>query len=95
MPLIRKRLFPLGRLVATPGALQALDDAGQNPWEFVVRHLAGDWGDLVAEDRRLNDQAVKAGGRILSAYILQTGEMVWVITEADRSVTAILLPTEY
>jgi hypothetical protein len=66
-------LFHLGQVVGTPAALEALDKAGQQPWQLLVRHVQGDWGDLTAEDRRLNDEAVKDGSRILSAYSLKTG----------------------
>ena len=89
------RKFPLGQVVSTPGALEALDKSGQQPWQLLVRHVQGDWGDLDAQDRRLNDEAVKDGSRILSAYTLTTGVRLWVITEADRSSTCLLLPEEY
>jgi hypothetical protein len=92
---VNNPLFKLGQIVATPAALEELGKAGQAPWEFLARHAQGDWGDMDAEDRRLNDEAVKAGERILSAYTLKTGVRVWIITEADRSSTCILLPDEY
>lgn len=88
-------LFPVGRLLATPGALSALVGAGQDAMHFVTRHLCGDWGDLGEEDRRANDSALKDGARILSAYILKSGEKLWIITEWDRSATTLLLPGEY
>ena len=88
-------LFKLGQIVATPAALEALDRAGQQPWQLLVRHVQGDWGELDAEDRRLNDEAVKEESRILSAYTLKTGVRLWIITEADRSSTCLLLPEEY
>ena len=88
-------LFKLGRLVITPGALDALQASSQSPWTFLARHLRGDWGDLDAEDKRLNDEAVRDESRILSSYKTTTGAKVWVITEADRSATTILLPEEY
>jgi hypothetical protein len=87
--------FSLGQMVATPGALAALTKAGQNPSAFIARHVAGDWGDLCDDDRQLNDQAVIDSDRILSAYTLQSGVKIWVITESDRSVTTLLLPDEY
>jgi hypothetical protein len=95
-----KPLFKLGQVVATPGALEALAKAGQQPWEFLAQHVQGQWGDLDDEDRRLNDEAVKDGSRLLSAYALKTGQKVWVITEAvddhgSRAATTILLPDEY
>lgn len=87
--------FPLGAVVATPGALEALETAGHSPTEFLSRHVAGDWGEVGSEDGRLNDEAVASGERILSAYRTKAGEKIWIITEADRSATTILLPSEY
>ncbi len=92
---VNNPLFKLGQIVSTPAALEALGKAGQAPWEFLVRHVQGDYGDLDDEDRRLNNEAVKAEERILSAYTLKTGVRVWIITEADRSSTCLLLPDEY
>ena len=87
--------FPLGRIVATPGALAALQAAGQTPHEFLARHLRKDWGDLSAEDRQENELSLRAGFRLLSAYHTKLGETVWIITEADRSATTVFLPSEY
>ncbi len=87
--------FPLGRIVATPGALKALEQANQNPFEFLERHQAGDWGDLCEEDKKENEFSVQNGFRILSAYRTRTDVKIWVITEADRSATTLLLPHEY
>jgi hypothetical protein len=87
--------FTLGSLVATPGALAALEEAKQVAGEFLRRHIVGDWGEVDAEDKRANDFDMAHGGRLLSAYTLSTGVKVWVITEADRSSTCILLPEEY
>jgi hypothetical protein len=87
--------FSLGQTVATPGALRALTDAGQQPLEFLRRHQQGDWGDLPVEDKHENEFSVPRQLRILSAYTLTTGVKIWVITEADRSATTILLPEEY
>jgi len=84
-----------GRLLATPGAIQAIEEAGQRPAEFLARHVLGDWGEVCEEDRRLNNIAVDAGDRLLSAYRTNDGTKLWVITEADRSATTILLPEEY
>lgn len=95
MPTIKTMRFHLGQTVATPGALEALQRSNETPWDFLVRHLAGDWGDVCLEDREANDEAVRDGSRILSAYTLKTGEKIWIITEADRSVTTCLLPSEY
>lgn len=87
--------FPLGQTVATPGALKALTAAGQTPAELLRRHIKGDWGDLAEEDMAENELSLKEGFKILSSYALKTGVVVWVITEADRSATTLLLPEEY
>lgn len=87
--------FELGQIVATPAALEALNIAQQTPGEFLQRHLRGDWGIVDEHDRQENEDGAANGFRILSAYILSTGEKIWIITEADRSVTTILLPGEY
>lgn len=92
-------LFPLGRTVATPGALEALERANVFPATLLAFHHHGEWGQLDEEDRKANDEAVVNGGRILSSYTF-SGERFWVITEgADdegrRAATTILLPSEY
>jgi hypothetical protein len=87
--------FEPGRIVATPGALEAFRTSGDDPLPFLQRHLAGDWGDLSEEDRRENELSVEHGWRLLSAYTLSKGTKIWVITEADRSSTCFLLPSEY
>ncbi len=89
------QLFPLGHLVATPGALEVLEAAEQSPFEFLARHEQGDWGDLSDEDKRENEFSVPRQLRILSAYHTKNDEKIWIITEADRSSTTILLPSEY
>ena len=86
--------LPLGRVVATPGALNLLGKCGGHPFELLARHATGDWGDLCAFDCRQNEIALRDGYRVLSSYEILTGR-VWIITEADRSVTTILLPEEY
>ncbi len=88
-------LFELGQAVATPGVLEALLRTKTLPIHLLARHQAGDWGDLDAEDARENDLSVEHGFRILSAYHLEDGTKLWIITEHDRSVTTILLPSEY
>jgi hypothetical protein len=92
----REVLFPFGQLVATPGALEALR---RNPsvgvWTYLSRHLTGDWGDLEAEDVTENELSLREGFRLLSAYHLPDGTKIWIITEADRSVTTVLLPDDY
>lgn len=92
---LSRRLFPLGLTVATPGALDALAESGEAPAAFVARHVAGDWGDLSREDKAANTLALVTGERILSAYRTARRVKLWVITEADRSATCILLPEEY
>ena len=87
--------FSLGRIVATPEELRALEDANQNPFEFLERHQTGDWGDLCEEDKSENEFSVRNGFRILSAYRTRNNVTIWVITEADRSVTTLLRPHEY
>jgi hypothetical protein len=93
-------LFDLGQIVATPGALAALHNAGQTPAEFLRRHVAGDWGELDQEDSQLNNLALFNGSRILSAYTTKNGERIWIITEAAddkgrRIRSTLLLPSEY
>lgn len=88
-------LFALGELYITQNAADALEQAGQPPTAFLLRHIVGDWGELDAEDRATNDEAVATEGRILSAYTTTVGEKVWVITEGDRSATTLLLPDDY
>ena len=87
--------FPLGRLVATLGALELIQGEGREPMEFVERHVKGDRGDLDEPDRLANDQALLHGGRLLSSYKVVGEERVWVLTESDRSATTILLPSDY
>jgi len=91
----KRPLFALGRVVATVGALEALEDAQQNPFEFLIRHVTGDWGELNDHDRQLNEEELRHGGRLFSAYRTRKGVRIWIITEWDRSVTTILLPEEY
>jgi hypothetical protein len=69
--------------------------AGVAPFSLLNRHHAGDWGVVDADDWRANDRALQDGTRLLSVYVLPTGERVWIITEWDRSATTILLPTDY
>ena len=90
-----KLLFSLGKVVATPGALEALERAGQIPAEFLSRHQSGDWGDCGEADKAENELSVREGFRVFSVYHTAAGEKIWIITEADRSSTCILLPDEY
>jgi hypothetical protein len=85
----------LGRIVATPGALRPMQDAGIHPLRLLKRHAHGDWGDLHQNDIHANHRALRRGMRVLSAYVLDTGERIWIITEANRSATTLLLPEEY
>ena len=92
--------FQLGQVVATPGALRALDQNKTNGLEFVQRHSTGDWGEVCAEDKEANYLAVESGARLMSAYSLEDGTKLWVITEAAgensrRQATTLLLPDEY
>lgn len=87
--------FRLGQVVATPGALEVLSESSQTPFDFLSRHLAGDWGIVDDEDKQANDDALIHGERLLSAYLTHKGVKIWIITEADRSSTCLLLPDEY
>ena len=93
--------FATGRLLSTPGALRALEEAGQSPATSISRHVSGDWGNMSKEeDKQANELALRDGSRIFSAYVLTTGQKVWVITEAAddqgrRAATTLTLPQEY
>ena len=107
----REQLFLLGRIVATPGALELLRRTATNPEVLLMRHVTGDWGDIGAEDARENDLSLQAGFRLMSVYQLPlvatavadgnqpnataVRHPIWLITEADRSATTLLLPEEY
>lgn len=91
----RGKLFSPGQLVATPGVLEAFARNGQHPTTFLRRHVRGDWGELDAEDMQENEFSLTHGLRLLSRYLLADNTVIWIITEADRSVTTILLPEEY
>ena len=100
--LLSRHLFPMGRLLATPGAIRTLAQYRVSGLALLSRHVRGDWGALRAEDRKTNAIALEWGLRVMSAYKLRREEggqtvhaMVWVITEADRSSTTLLLPEEY
>ncbi len=87
--------FNLGRVFSTPGALEALAESNQHPLEFLQRHVSGDWGEVCDEDKSENELSIREGFRILSAYRTAKDVRLWIITEADRSSTTILLPEEY
>ncbi|MFY2646000.1 plasmid related protein [Achromobacter insuavis] len=84
----------LGQVVATPGALNLLQRANLNPFQMLLRHRSGDWGDVQMEDALANEAAAVHGNRVISSYEA-AGERLWIITEADRSATTLLLPEEY
>jgi len=84
----------LGRVVGTPAAIAVLNHANVHALDLLRRHARGDWGIVCAEDARSNDDAVKHGERVLSAYEVGS-EKVWIITERDRLVTTILLPDDH
>jgi len=88
-------LFPLGQIVATPGALETLARANQTPNEFLLRHVSGDWGELDAHDLAENMYSLKHGFRVMSSYRTKSGDTLWLVTEADRASTTLLLPEEY
>jgi hypothetical protein len=91
----RKPLFDLGQLVATPGALAALEKSGQSPMDFLSRHVTGDWGEIPEDDRKENQFSLDKGFRLMSSYRTTANDVVWVITESSRSHTTLLLPSEY
>jgi hypothetical protein len=97
---VQNILFKPGRILASPGCIHELERAGQNLWEFMARHIAGDWGVVDADDAEANNESLKDGSRLLSAYLLKTGEKIWIITEAEdenghRIASTGILPSEY
>ena len=95
MPTLTRNLLPLGRIVATPSALRVLGESGESPLLFLERHVTGDWGELDSRDKQANNFALVSGERVFSAYKTAKGERIWIITEADRGSTCILLPDDY
>lgn len=100
MIMIQKPKFQVGQLLATPAALEELQRAGQTVHEFLARHIQGDWGTVCPDDAAANDESIRDGSRILSAYILSSGQKLWLLTEAaddrgQRAATTCLLPEEY
>ena len=87
--------IPLGQIVATPGALEVIERFRIDASGLLWRHQHGDWGDLSEDDASANAHAATAGLRILSSYPVGADERIWIITEADRSVTTLLRPSEY
>ena len=86
--------FSLGQVVATPGAIAVLEENAVSPANLLRRHSRCDWGAVCEEDWALNDEALNAGDRLLSSYRVGDGK-IWIITEADRSATTLLTPSEY
>lgn len=87
--------FSAGQIVATPGALAAMQAHGCLPLDLLRRHLSGDWGTVPPEDAQSNEQALKYGDRLLSSYLISPDVVIWLITEADRSSSTFLQPSEY
>ena len=101
--------FSPGQIVATPAALELLDQHGVSPDTLLRRHLSADWGTLCSDDAALNDAALEDGSRILSSYLIAPGDSVWIITDAEtvidedgntlaqptRLYTTILRPEDY
>ena len=87
-------LFLLGRTVATPAARERLSEVNYSPLDLLRRHMSGDWAEMAVEDQQANHDAIAHGDRVFSAYTIEQTKF-WVITEADRSMTTILLPSEY
>jgi hypothetical protein len=87
--------FSLGTLVITPSAMAEIQIAEQLPTDFLRRHIKGDWGDLEEDDKTENELSLKQGGRLMSCYRTLKDVKIWIITEADRSSTCILVPSDY
>jgi hypothetical protein len=88
-------LFELGRIVATPDCIKAMEEAGNGPGDFLSRHQSGDWGECDKEDAKENDLSIDKRLRIISVYRTKLGVKIRCITEADRSSTTLLLPADY
>ena len=89
-------LFPIGKIVFTPGAIDALKEVKKEPFEYLIKHVQGDWSELDKQDQKANRLAVeRKDDRVFSRYTLPSGQRIWIITEWDRSYTTILLPEEY
>jgi hypothetical protein len=91
---MNKPLFELGQVVITPACIEMIEHQGKSPEEFLARHHTGDFGDLDEHDQRMNEEALNGDSRIMSVYKTESGD-VWIITEADRSSTCILVPSDY
>jgi len=101
MVTINKPKFKLGKTVITTGAIDVIERAKQNPTTFIKCHIVADWGEICEEDKQLNNDAIANEGdiqkqmRVMSVYKTVKNETIWIITEFDRSVTTLLLPSEY
>ena len=89
------RMFELGQIVTTPAVLEAFRKTGESPMKFIDRHVTGDWDHMNKNDRHANELSLQSGARIFTAFDLQDQTRIWVITEADRSATTLLLPEDY
>ena len=87
--------FSLGQIVATSALFNYCEEKQFSLLPYLIRHGSGDWGDICDEDKGINEEALKNGSRIMSVYKLKAGKTIWIITEADRSVTTLLFPEEY
>lgn len=87
-------MFPLGQIIITPTAFELLGDENISPESVIQRHVLADWGDMTDSDKQANELAVEMGGRILSAYKLPSGAVIWVTTDPDRTATTVMLPSE-
>jgi hypothetical protein len=87
--------FSPGTVVATPGVLAEFSASGDDPLAFLVKHIAGDWGEVDPDDWKANEWSLANGERLLSVYMMSNGTRFWIITERDRSYTTFLLPEEY
>lgn len=96
---LQDKKFEIGKLVVTPKLADEINMApvvAAAAGKFLQRHVAGDWGDLVPEDIELNNKHLETGlGRLMSSYKFNPATRIWIITEADRSVTTMLFPEEY
>lgn len=89
-------LFKLGQVVATPGAIRAIEENNVDMWSLLQHHANGDWGCIPDDDKLENQLSVRNGYRVMSSYLLNDrGDKLWIITEADRTSTCLLLPDEY
>lgn len=95
MPNKAKAAFSLGRLIMTRGVNQLVQAGRLDPLTYLRRHASRDWGELCHEDQRLNDHSMDNAGRLMSSYPVSPTLTLWIITEWDRSVTTLLLPSEY